>query len=72
MAEIVHIDDYRPDVLYTIHFCHGYDGSLSMCIEDASDDQASKLAIASALLRGGRMLANEVGMSVEELLRECV
>ncbi len=68
MAKIVHIDDYRDPVCYAVTFWHGYDDSLSMVVEDIGDDKASKLAVASALLRGAIMLADEMGMPIDELM----
>lgn len=68
MADIVHIDDYRPAVCYTVHFTHGYDGSLEMCVEDADDDHTSQIAVATALFRGAQMIASSLGITVEELM----
>lgn len=48
-AEVINLSDRRPQVCYTVRLAQGWDGSLSIWVEDVADDHRSRLAVASAL-----------------------
>jgi hypothetical protein len=49
MADIVNLADRRPDVSYTVRITQGWDGHLSVLVEDISDDLESRKRAAAAM-----------------------
>ena len=56
-ADIVSLSDRRAPVLYTVRIMQRWDDSLSVFVEDVSDDQRSRASIVDALRRAADMIA---------------
>jgi hypothetical protein len=48
-VEVFKLSDKRPAVFYTVRLRQGWDGSLSVYVEDVQDDPRSRQAVADAL-----------------------
>lgn len=55
-TEVIDLADRRPPVCYTVHLTDHWNGTLELMVDDVSDDERSRLAVADALERAAEML----------------
>lgn len=53
---VVDLSDYRKPVNYTVRISQGYDGSLTVSVEDLQDDPRSRQAVADALRQAATLI----------------
>lgn len=56
MSEVVDLNAKRPPVVYTVRIRHHWDDHLEVFVEDVSDDERSRGAVADDLERAAAML----------------
>lgn len=60
---VVELSDYRNPVNYTVRISQGYDGSLSVSVEDLQDDPRSRHAVAAALRDAAKLIEDRTAES---------
>jgi hypothetical protein len=53
---VIELSTKRAPVSYTVHVTQGWDGSLSLYVEDVQDDPRSRWAVADALSQSSILL----------------
>lgn len=57
-GKILDLADHRAPVCYTVHFIQHWDGRMEIRVEDLSDDERSRKALADAMRRAAHHLDN--------------
>lgn len=57
---IVELSDYRLPVNYMVRISQGYDGSLTVSVEDLQDDPRSRQAVADALRDAAKLIEDRI------------
>lgn len=53
---IIDLSNRRPPIVYSVTIVEGWDGSLSVQVNDVQDDPRSRFAVADALSRGSMLI----------------
>lgn len=59
MSELIDLADHRPPVCYTVRLAQHWDGRLEIFVEDVSDDERSRKAVADALRRAANHIDSD-------------
>jgi hypothetical protein len=59
--KVIDLADRRPKVHYTVRLTQGWNGSLSVFVEDTADDTRSRLAVAQALRDAAALIEANIG-----------
>jgi hypothetical protein len=56
---IIDLSAKRPPVVYSVTIIEGWDGSLTVQVNDVQDDPRSRFAVADALSRGSMLVKEQ-------------
>jgi hypothetical protein len=60
-ANLFDLNSRRKPVVYTVRLRQGYDGSLTVHVEDVADDRRSRAAVADALRQAADLIELTLG-----------
>ena len=55
-SRVISLNAYREPVTYTVRIRQGYNGELTVWVQDVADDLRSRKAVAAALRRAADMI----------------
>lgn len=58
MMAVIDLADKRPPVCYTVRLAQHWDGRLHVSVEDVTDDERTRKAVADALRRAADSMEN--------------